>query len=408
MPEQSPARPLLLSLITAVAGAAALTLSFGATSPSVGLPRDAVLASTSTVASSQARVVPPLPASEVIRTQSATGLSCEMSLSGVPLCLHGEDEAHVTAGGSTAATPRGGSIGCYGDGTSGPRVRAVYARPASAPDRYGSSLGSIREWAAGISSQIDASAARTNGRRHVRYATTSGASCTLTVLNVVLPDTAFASFRATIDALQARGLDAPWSKYLVWSEGSGYCGMGTTYADDSPGLDNLNNSSLPAYARIDRRCWGKVETHELVHMLGGVQRSAPNATAGFHCSDGRDVLCYDDGSSGGTQRSVCGNERAHLLDCRNDDYFSTAAPRGSYLQTHWNTARSSYLAATLREPAPAPSAAPPAGSPSPAPAASSAPPSARPSAAPSPSGSPRPGLLGPLPVPVPTLVAVPR
>lgn len=129
----------------------------------------------------------------------------------------------------------------------------MYARPQSAPDRYAASLPAIRDWAAGISGQFDASAVRAKGRRHVRLATSAGASCTLTVVEVVLPDKAFGSFRATVDALQARALHAPWSKYLVWSDGSGACGMGTTYADDSPGLGNLNTSSLPGGAATCRR-----------------------------------------------------------------------------------------------------------------------------------------------------------
>lgn len=212
---------------------------------------------------------------------------------------------------------------------------------------------------------------RTGGRRHVRFATTPGTSCQLTVLNVVLPDSAFGSFRATIDALEVRGFNAPASKYLVWADAVGVCGMATTYADDSPGPDNLNNSGYPAYGRIDRRCWGKVETHELVHMLGGVQRSARNATAGFHCSDGHDVMCYDDGTAGSTQKSVCAREWAQLLDCRSDDYFSVAPPTGSYLATHWNTARSSFLAAASTEaapPSPRPASPAPSASPTPTPA----------------------------------------
>lgn len=416
MPDSSPARILVLSLTTAVTGALALALAAGS-APAVLAPTTNAVSASAVPAATLGRAVPELPEAPqlqqaleplpetFLQEQARAGLTCATSSAGTPLCTPAEDDAFEAAstGGSTS-TPRGGTIGCYGDGTSGPRVRAVYARPQSAPDRYAASLPSIREWAAGISRQFDSSASRTNGRRHVRFATTPGTDCALVVLDVALPDAAFSSFRATIDALQARGLQTPSSKYLVWSDGSGFCGMGTTYADDSPGLDNLNNSSLPGYARIDRRCWGKVETHELVHMLGGVQRSAPNATASFHCSDGLDALCYDDASAGSRQRQVCAAEQSYLLDCRNDDYFSTAAPRGSYLQTHWNVARSSFLSSTLRDgaaaakpsPAPSPGTSAPGGSPAPA---------ATPTPSPSSSAPPRP-LLPPLPAlpPLPTLV----
>jgi hypothetical protein len=406
MHDRSPVRCLMLSMTTAAAGAVALALSIGG-APAVIVPTAAALSGSATAASTLGRAAPVLPellSDRVLADQAAAGLTCATSLAAVPLCTHAPDAGHTASTGGATATPRGGTLGCYGDGTSGPRVRAVYARPQSAPDRYATSLPAIRDWAAGISRQFDTSAARTQGRRHVRFATTPGSRCTLTVLEVVLPDNAFGSFRATIDALQARGLHQSWSKYLVWSEGSNSCGMGTTYADDSPGLDNLNNRSLPAYARVDRRCWGKVETHELVHMLGGVQRSAPNATASFHCSDGLDALCYDDKSSGSRQRQVCPSDRSHLLDCRNDDYFSTAAPRGSYLQTHWNIARSSFLAPTLSEPTPGARAAAPTPSPTASPAAAPTP-----GSRPSPAPSAEPGLLGLVPAlgGLPTLAPVP-
>jgi hypothetical protein len=399
-----PRRFLLLSTtLSLAAGGALLGLLPAAASPTVATaPTRTVVAAAAEAASparpaaaavapvaaaaQQARVLPsdaPARAVEILREQTAAGLDCGLTAQSVPLCVHGEDQephgaAHVAGTSGAGGTATGGDIGCYGDGTSGARVRAVYARPQSAPDRYAASLPSVKSWAAGISNQFDTSAQRTGGRRHIRFATTPGAGCTLTVLNVVLPDAAFGSFRATIDALEARGFNTPSSKYLVWADATGYCGMGTTYSDDRPGLENLNNSHLPSYARIDRRCWGKVEAHELLHMLGGVQRSAPNSTAGFHCSDGLDVMCYDDGTAGGKQRAVCGSEGARILDCRNNDYFSTAAPKGSYLQTHWNTARSSFLSATLQEAAPAPSS-PTTSSPSPAPAGSPKPASPKPS-----------------------------
>lgn len=87
-------------------------------------------------------------------------------------------------------------------------------------------------------------------------------------------------------------------------------------------------------------------------------------------------MCYDDGTRGSAQRQVCGTDRAPLLDCRHDDYFSTSAPAGSYLQAHWNAARSSYLddgtpkpsttASPGVVPSVSPTSTPPGGSPVPA------------------------------------------
>jgi hypothetical protein len=374
-----------LGLLPASASTSAAPLSGStAAAPAVAAPvaAPAVADAQPAATAALARTLPtdlPAEVADLLRDQAAAGLDCDVTANSVPLCLHGEDaepagdlEVASTGGSGTGTS---GEIGCYGDGNSGPRVRAVYARPASAADRYSASVPSIRSWAAGMSSTVDASARATGGRRHVRFATSAGSSCAVTVLNVVLPDAAFGSFRATIDALEARGFNKPSSKYLVWADAAGLCGVGTMYADDRPGVDNLNNSSYPSYARVDRKCWGKVETHELVHMLGGIQRSAPNATAGMHCNDGHDVMCYDDRTAGSKQRSVCSTNRGQLLDCRNDDYFSASPAKGSYLQKHWNTARSSFLSPTLTEPAPASSPAPKSSS-SPSPRPSSSPSSA--------------------------------
>lgn len=79
-----------------------------------------------------------------------------------------------------------------------------------------------------------------------------------------------------------------------------------------------------------------------MHNLGGVQNDAPNTTMAGHCRDETDTMCYADGGTLGTMLSVCAGSE-HLLDCREDDHYSTAPPAGSYLATHWNPADSSFL-----------------------------------------------------------------
>jgi hypothetical protein len=119
--------------------------------------------------------------------------------------------------------------------------------------------------------------------------------------------------------------------------------------DDRP-TGNANNDRAN-YARIDHICWDFAEQHEIMHALGAVQTSAPNATPGLHCSDEYDQMCYRDGSSV-TLRYVCPAGYEQLFDCNHDDYFSTSPAPGSYLATHWNTANSDWLVGSPPPPSP--------------------------------------------------------
>jgi hypothetical protein len=263
------------------------------------------------------------------------------------LCSHGDDArmapARAAGGGgrSGTRTPTGSSrIGCYGDGVSGPRVQAVYAYPSDRPNRLDQLTPYLRRWAAGVDTQFDHSAVQTGGHRHVRYVATAGPQCTLDVLPVALSNSDLATLTDTITGLRRRGLNQAARKYLIWADTSVLCGIATTYRDDQPGQANLNNGYGPQYARIDHPCWGYAEAHELLHTLGGVQTSAPHATAGGHCRDGADLMCYPDGTAGATpQTKACREAQQLWFDCNHDDYYSA------------------FLAATWSEPAPP--AAPP-------------------------------------------------
>jgi hypothetical protein len=123
-----------------------------------------------------------------------------------------------------------------------------------------------------------------------------------------------------------------------------YCGIGGVQRDDTPGLTNRSNGSSPMYGRSDTSCWNYAEGHELMHNLGGVQPTAPNATPNFHCSDEQDKMCYDDDGTGPVvMRNICPASEANILDCGNNDYFAANPTSGSWLANHWNTANSSYL-----------------------------------------------------------------
>jgi hypothetical protein len=290
-------------------------------------------------------------------------------------CTHGPDAAPPgrdvrrprPLGALAAATAAAGAetasvaspVQCIGDGVEGNRVQAVYAYPAGGEDNYDEIAPFIRLWAGVVDSVFNDSAAETGGVRHVRYVT--GPDCAVDVAKVALSPGGIASLAGTAADLAAQGLDRPDRKYLVWVDAYMFCGFATVRPDDRPSQANANNGDgRPGMvARIDRGCWGgikpSIEAHELAHLLGGTQPSAPNANDNFHCTDDADVLCYDDDGvldglvwARGEQvplRSVCAEAHERLLDCGNDDYFHTDPPAGSYLATHWNVAASSFLTA---------------------------------------------------------------
>jgi hypothetical protein len=254
---------------------------------------------------------------------------------------------------ATSADP----VMCIGDGVEGKRVQAVYAYPASGADHYDAVAPFIRLWAGMVDTVFNDSAAETGGIRHVRYVT--GSDCAVDVAKVALSPAGIASLGGTAAELAAQGFDRPDRKYLVWVDAYVYCGLATVKPDDRPWQSNANNGDgQPGMvARVDRGCWGAVnpsiEAHELVHLLGGTQASAPNANDNSHCTDDADVLCYDDDGvpdglvwAHGHQvplRSVCPDAHERLLDCGHDDYFHTDPPADNYLATHWNVASSSFL-----------------------------------------------------------------
>ncbi len=238
-------------------------------------------------------------------------------------------------------------VRCFGDGTDGNRVELIYARPSDHPDRYAQVLPSIRRWAAEVETVVSESAARFGVIRHVRYVTDK--VCDLVVANLVMSPVADDTFQNTVTELGVRGFKRPDRKYLVWMDSNITCGLGEKYGDDRASSGNSNNGGrVPGQvARVDAKCWGRpghsAEAHELVHTLGGVQASAPNASTNGHCTDDADLMCYKDADLV-QMREVCGINNEALLDCGDDDYFNPSPQPDTYLASHWNTAHSSFLA----------------------------------------------------------------
>jgi hypothetical protein len=103
-----------------------------------------------------------------------------------------------------------------------------------------------------------------------------------------------------------------------------------------------------------------VAAHEVMHNLGGVQLSAPNASGGFHCIDEFDVMCYSNAGSGLPQMRIdCGESGRNTtrFDCGHNDYFHTNPAPGSYLANYWNPTNNRFLiGAKLAAPLPPPPA----------------------------------------------------
>ncbi len=293
------------------------------------------------------------------------GLLEEDTGHGSPQCTHGPDPAPAgvdvrtprsvqdlalsTAHSSAITAPAGGTapaaVPCYGDGTTGDRVQAIYAHASDTPDRYSSLASMFPQWAANADAVFARSAAQTGGTRHLRWVTDAG--CTLSVARVTLSPTGDDNMTNTELELQGLGFDRSDRKYMVWVDANVYCGIGDIRYDDSPGATNMNNDGR-SWARVDSGCWGMAdspESHEIEHMMGGVQPSAPHASAQWHCTDESDRMCYSD-APGVTMTYPCPSINENAFDCNHDDYFSTAAPAGSYLATHWNSADNVFLETT--------------------------------------------------------------
>lgn len=287
-------------------------------------------------------------------------------------CTHGPDP--VPAGlprfggisrAVAAAVPR---VACDGNGRSGSRVQVIYARPQGVAERP-NWLIETRTFAAQTDEIYRNAAIATGGDRRIRFVTTP--QCEVDVIKVVLSPATTLSWSEMAAELYRLGYDRANRKYLVFYD-PGYdhgmfCGVAGIEMDARISRDNLNVSG-PDYARVDERCWYRaamVASHELMHMIGGVQMSALNSSGGFHCIDEWDILCYADQRNGTypTMRFDCPSVEGNLtvLDCaaegtEPDDYFHAAPTPGSYLSQCWNPANSPFLigAATLPTPGPTP------------------------------------------------------
>lgn len=229
------------------------------------------------------------------------------------------------------------------------RVQVIYAVAADKVDRYSSVLASIKSYVATMDAVFNNSAAKVGGTRHIRFV--QDANCEPIIDHVVIgagTDVAFGSIRDAVTTASPEYQRTDRHE-LVFVDSSYGCGTANIIGSSAP--TNNPNSTSGNLGVVGTQCWSyHTPAHELTHTLGGVQNDAPHSTGGYHCYDGHDVECYNDGGPSGSLYSYasCPNSADEwLLDCRNDDFFLAATPAaGTYLSTHWNVADSPYLEGT--------------------------------------------------------------
>lgn len=270
-------------------------------------------------------------------------------------CTHGPDPAPegvdvltpsqpVNSGDVAPEAATVGGTFCDGDGVAGKRIQLIYARASDRTDRY-STLGStFQNIASNMNNVFVESGNQTGSPRSIRFV--SNPDCTVNIPSVTLSVTGDDSVGNTRSELSAMGYSRTDRKYMIIADANVYCGISYTAGTSSPDPSNPANNG-PTFSRVDSGCWNSinsVESHELVHALGGVQSDAPHSNKAWHCFDEYDRMCYNDGS-GVQMQYICPSTDESRLDCGKDDYFntSTSIPSTNYLFNHWNIANSVFL-----------------------------------------------------------------
>jgi len=237
---------------------------------------------------------------------------------------------------------------CVGDGTTGKRIEVLYLYDTARGSRLTQFRDAFQLWLAEADQLFAKSAEMTGARLQLRFVTDQ--LCMAEIRPVPVSAADLRTFGASMAAVQAQGYDRTDRDYLLIADATVYCGIASLRNDSSPEPTNQNNNG-GAFARVDSGCWSPdVIAHEIMHNLGAVQLDAPNSTGAWHCTDENDLMCYSDqGQNTPPMRRVCVTGvwvDQEWFDCNHDDYLNSAPPVGSYLDTHWNVAESSFLTET--------------------------------------------------------------
>ena len=247
---------------------------------------------------------------------------------------------------------------CLPPNDSGPKLQAIYVYD-SAKGLSPSRVAQVRQMMQESDRIIYLSADKQGGGRRLRVATEStGNLCQVSVITIPISIDELNSNSDSIinPELISRGIITDSNYKDAKSTGiipvvffdsdpnlPTQCGLGVSLQDDK--VDGANSLPQSGQASIWGKCWNSFTAiHEIMHVLGAVQTSAPHSTSDDHCNDGIDPLCYDDGSPNATQKLVCPStpyRPGGLLDCNGDDYFAVNPSPGTYLSDHFNIANNS-------------------------------------------------------------------
>jgi PKD domain len=248
--------------------------------------------------------------------------------------------------------------------TAQPEVRLVYAHPVDVPDNFGRYSALMQGDAAALASTIAAASGGTKSLRWdlgtpcgPQYADFASVRLPQPAAYYALDDPNVRMARFQQDLLAQLGPSPTRRDYVVYADRlpSTSAGSADLALDDSRGAFNQNNLGgrvAVIWGQGDDDFMGGIGDderraavlHEVGHLLGAVQLSAPHSTGAGHCTDGWDVMCYADGGPNDAQSYPCPGDSAHAaFDCNHDDYFNPAPVPGTYLATHWNAYDSEFL-----------------------------------------------------------------
>lgn len=240
------------------------------------------------------------------------------------------------------------SLACVNPATH-THVEIYYAHFSGEADNYAAYIGGVQQLFRDVDSNyIDYDSKLYNGPdMHLYVECDAGGNPIVHDIGLSTPKSA-SNFSTIVSDMQAYGHSSSLAHYWVWTDGNptvGYAGQSTVIGDDSAGTANAINSSDAYSVNFGYNEAGGgagIFAHENGHAMGAVQMSAPDTTGAWHCTDGSDVMCYDDGgplSYAYTNADCSGAPNGtSLLDCHRDDYFNPCPGPGSYLAGHWNIA----------------------------------------------------------------------